>query len=344
MLYQNRVDFCHFDCAKAPGLNERKSVHISNIDRLEIVPPRELSHRPNVKKQRDSGIKWLVTDQESGTSLLHFLRQKVDARFSMRKLKQLIDSGACQLNGKAERFSTKFVGRGDTVHLMLSESPESHVALILEPQRILHADDDLLIYDKPPTTVSDDQRFLDLLQKEFGQLQLMHRLDRDTTGVLLFARTPAAAKKLLSQFQQRNIKKEYLAIVDGVPHQQSDLIENFLGKKCIYEGQALWGAVPKSKGLFAKTAWMVQQTGKRAALLLCLPETGRTHQIRVHLSEIGHPILGDIQYGGNSTFRSKRMMLHASKLLFQHPRHAQLFSIAAPLPADFQEILGAVIG
>jgi RluA family pseudouridine synthase len=166
---------------------------------------------------------------------------------------------------------------------------------------------------------------------------LLHRLDKDTTGVLLFARNEVAAKEIENLFKKRHIKKTYLAIVRGIPSKSSGIIKNYLGKLHTYHGQTIWGAVSENKGLPAKTFWKIKKKCGDASLLICHPETGRTHQIRAHLSELGHPILGDHQYGGTTTglYHPERVLLHASELTFEHPTTKKMIHIKSPLPEDF---------
>nr|MBA3817181.1 RNA pseudouridine synthase [Parachlamydiaceae bacterium] len=143
-------------------------------------------------------------------------------------------------------------------------------------------------------------------------------------------------------FKQRKVKKTYLAIVDGLPKSSQGIIDNFLGKISIYEGQTLYGEVSKAKGgLSARTVWKKEKTGVAASFIICYPETGRTHQLRVHLSGLGHPILGDYQYGRSfkCSFRPQRMLLHAYEITFENPVTNQLIQVIAKQPADFVEAI-----
>jgi 23S rRNA-/tRNA-specific pseudouridylate synthase len=146
-------------------------------------------------------------------------------------------------------------------------------------------------------------------------------------------------------FKQRAVKKQYHALVDGKVKGDRGTIDNALGKICSYQGQSVWGEVPPGQGLPARTDWEVVARGADATLLLCRPMTGRTHQIRVHLSGMGHPILGDSQYGKTFTcaFRPQRCMLHASELAFEHPVTGKEIAIHSPLPEDFKEAIARVM-
>jgi RluA family pseudouridine synthase len=278
--------------------------------------------------------RWDVQQKQSGQSLQLFLKEKLtDA--SGKQIKRLIDSGRCLLNGKPERFSSRLVGAGDIVELDHSSSIPKAAAV--DTNSILFLDEGLIVYNKPAGIASDDQELLKHLKKQFGEAILLHRLDKETTGILLFARDEQTAKAIEGLFKKRLVKKTYLAIVDGVPKKPLGIIENHLGKLHVYQGQTIWGEVPQ--GLYAKTNWKVQQSGNGAAMLSCQPETGRTHQIRVHLSGIGHPILGDHQYGRAATckYRPQRTLLHASSISFEHPFTKKMFHIDSPMPQDFIE-------
>jgi 23S rRNA pseudouridine955/2504/2580 synthase/23S rRNA pseudouridine1911/1915/1917 synthase len=282
--------------------------------------------------------RWEVSQKQSGISLQVFLKEKLGEGVSAKQIKRAIDAGKCLLNGKAERFSSRLVGFGDKVELDISPPKEKSKQVdIKESERVLYSDDDLIAYNKPASIVSDSKDLLDVLEKRFGSVILLHRLDKDTTGVLLFARNELAAKAIETLFKKRLVKKTYLAFVNGIPAKSSGVIENFLGKLHVYQGQTVWGAVLREKGLLAKTTWEIKKKGKGAALILCRPETGRTHQIRVHLSSLGHPILGDHQYGRAFTcdYRPQRVLLHAAEIVFEHPRTKQLLTIKAVLPEDF---------
>ena len=191
-----------------------------------------------------------------------------------------------------------------------------------------------MAYNKPSGITSDDVSISNFLNSIYGKSILLHRLDKDTSGVLLFAKTLSSAKEIEGLFKQRLIKKTYHALVEGNP-KPSGKIENYLGKLKTYQGQTLFGEVSKDKGLLAITSWKVEKSYNGVSLLLCSPTTGRTHQIRVHLSEMGHPILGDYQYGRHFScdYKAKRMMLHASRIQFKD------FNINAPLPVEFKDWL-----
>lgn len=288
---------------------------------------------------------WRVSSEESGLSILDFLKKKIGPDYSARKIKQMVDTGFCTLNGRVERFASKSIGTGDRLSLILNEALSPKVPLF-DSTRILYQDDAILAYNKPPGVVSDDHKFLKELEKAIGSsLILLHRLDKETSGVLLFSKSKECADHITEQFRLREVKKCYYAIVDGVVGKQTGVIENFLGKRSVYQGQAMWGSVEEKKGLFAKTLWKVRKKGKTATWMECHPETGRTHQIRVHMAEMGHPILGDFQYGRvfHCPYRPSRILLHAADITLQHPYKTQMIYIQAPIPDDFKMAMEEVL-
>jgi RluA family pseudouridine synthase len=283
---------------------------------------------------------WVVPASAAGMKLQTFLQQQLPSHYSLRQLKKAIEENCCQVNGRTERFASFLVGEGDTL-LLHPIKLVKEAKIVFEAPRLLYEDASLLIYNKPARTPSDSEALLNALQSHSPQLRLIHRLDRDTTGVLLFAKNEMAFVQMVEIFKQQRIDKKYLAIVEGIPHHRSGKVSNYLGEKRRYQGQTVWGSVPKSQGVAAVTEWRVAQSGNHSALLECFPKTGRTHQIRVHLSEMGHPLLGDYQYGRTfeSPFRPSRYLLHAQRVRFVTQKGIEI-EVEAPLPKDFHEAMG----
>ncbi len=172
---------------------------------------------------------------------------------------------------------------------------------------------------------------------------IVHRLDRDTSGVILAAKSDAAHRGLAAQFAARTVRKEYLALVAGVPAAAGGAIRRQIGR---HPRQRHRMAVVAG-GRAAHTDWtVVESFGAVAALLRCVLHTGRTHQIRVHLRAIGHSLLGDRVYGWKPDPRlpgePTRVMLHAERLALTHPVTGRELDLRAPVPPDFQELAGAL--
>lgn len=276
-------------------------------------------------------MKWLVPAPQK---LISFLQQQLGEEYSGKKLRKALESNLCRINGKIERFGSASVQKGDRVEI--SPSWKSLINPLSTRFETIYEDEFFKIVDKPAGWICEPAQAI----KTFGPGHfLVHRLDKDTTGLLLIAKSPEARDRLMEQFEQRTIQKQYLALVDGVPQEVEGVRKSLLTKKGAFEGQTIWGS--GQSGLTAVTHWRQISKGKMAALLLCEPETGRTHQIRVHMAEMGHPILIDRQYA--KQFRCplfvSRPLLHAAQLNFIHPFTKKSLSISAPLPVDMCECL-----
>lgn len=284
---------------------------------------------------------WQVTREESGMRLLQFLRSKLEEKCSLRFLKQSLERNLCFVNGRAERFASTLVGRGDVVEFIYRPPQVSTSRKFLSP--ILYEDDDFLIIDKAAGVNSEDTGLLEDLKskRSLTYLELAHRLDKETSGVLIFIKSEEAKEAISRLFKNRKILKSYFAIVQGIPKESKGRIINYLGKTTTYVGQNLWGEVAKEKGALAITEWEVVRKGEVASLLACYPHTGRTHQIRVHLAGMGYPILGDSLYhrGKSIDYQPKRCLLHASKIEFTHPVSGKNVCVESALPVDFIQAL-----
>ncbi|OYV48522.1 MAG: hypothetical protein B7X06_01205 [Verrucomicrobia bacterium 21-51-4] len=166
---------------------------------------------------------------------------------------------------------------------------------------------------------------------------VVHRLDKETSGVILFAKTDETYHALTRAFAEREMRKEYVAIVGGSPRLKSGRIDKPIGRHP--QHRVKMAVIPLARE--ALTDWRIEKNfGPRFTLLRLFPHTGRTHQLRVHLSSIGHPIMGDKLYGFRpklgDTVEAPRVMLHADKIEFTHPMTGELLTIQAPWPEDFK--------
>lgn len=283
-------------------------------------------------------LKFKITSDEHGKKLLALLRDRCPETYSMKLLKRAVDGKRCRVNGVVERFSTRRLAARDLVEVDLEDL--AHTSLEVG---ILYEDEWLLICNKPAGLVSENKPFNALLPAYAGKLQLVHRLDKETTGAIILAKTSEIKEKMETLFAQREIEKLYLCIVDKEVRRLEGVIDTPLTKKASFAGQSIWRGV-KQGGLEACTHWKCKKRGKDASLLLCAPQTGRTHQIRVHLSEMGHPILGDHQYAKRFScpLKLKRFLLHAALLTFKHPETGAPIKVKAPLPEDFKSAYTAL--
>jgi len=276
-------------------------------------------------------VKWLVPSQQK---LVSFLQGHL-GDYSGKFLRKLLEANLCRINGRVERFGSRVVKGGDAVEL--APSWKSLLTPKLTTFATFYEDEFLKIVGKPANWVCTDQEAL----KAFGPKHyLVHRLDKDTTGLLIVAKSPQARDQLMELFEKREVEKQYLALVDGIPTEEQGVRKSLFAKKGSFEGQTIWGS--SNQGLTAVTAWKTIARGRNAALILCEPETGRTHQIRVHMAEMGHPILVDRQYA--KSFRCslffQRPLLHAHRLRFSFQGNA--IDVTAPLPSDMNDALRSV--
>ncbi len=205
-----------------------------------------------------------------------------------------------------------------------------------DPPRVLHADDSLLVVDKPAGLLSVPGRGEDRadcliarLRADFPDVLLVHRLDLDTSGVMVFARTRAAQGGLGKQFEARGVKKVYIARLHGEMAEKQGRVDLPL----IVD----WPNRPRQHvnhetGKPAVTDWRAIRTGNGETRVRLMPQTGRSHQLRVHMAEIGHPILGDPLYATGEARDHPRLMLHAESLRFRHPDTGVSMTFSAPCP------------
>lgn len=253
------------------------------------------------------------------------------------------------------------VRAGEEIKFSLPETRPSELRAAPIPLAVLWEDDHFLALDKPPGMVvhpgagtGEDTLVHALLAHCAGKLSgiggiarpgIVHRLDRGTSGVILAAKTDAAHRGLAAQFAKRTVVKEYLALAAGAPSTAGGSIRRPIGRDP-RKRHRMAVTAEAGGGRSARTDWMVvERFGKEAALLKCVLHTGRTHQIRVHLKSIGHPLLGDTVYGWNAKPGQppvSRVMLHAEHIALEHPITGRRLDFRAPLPADFSELMKAL--
>lgn len=279
---------------------------------------------------------WSIGKRQARQKVIDFLKGYLED-VSNKTLKKWIDGGALKINGSIERFASTVLRERDRLEFTI---PAEMIKLEYSPKRLLHVDREFFIYDKPIGISCDEKGLIAHLKQAHPHARLIHRLDKETSGAILLATTKEMQEKLEETFKERDVSKTYLALVSGVPQAMQGKIHNRLGKVGAFSGQTLYGAV-KQGGLEAITHWKVLKKGKHASLIQCSPETGRTHQIRVHMAELGHPILGDLLYGKNvrCPYKSSRMLLHASQLSFRNPATREIITVEAPLDHAFQEAM-----
>lgn len=202
-----------------------------------------------------------------------------------------------------------------------------------EQQDVLYVDEDIIVVDKPSGLLSVPGRgpekaicALSYIAQDFGEAMVVHRLDMDTSGILMFARNKSAQSFLSTQFQRRNVEKAYEAIVLGAPSETAGKIDLPIAKYSL--NRPVRHIDPD--GQEAITRWELTSKTHSTCRLVLRPVTGRSHQLRLHLSAVGHPILGDPIYGQEDT--AHRLLLHATELVLPHPSERRTIRFDAPAP------------
>jgi RluA family pseudouridine synthase len=208
---------------------------------------------------------------------------------------------------------------------------------------ILFEDQWLLVVNKSPGITVEKENIERCVRKESF---LVHRIDKDTSGILLIAKDEQTQEILEGMFRDRKIQKTYLAIVDGRLERTHGTIRHSLKFKNRYHGQACWTATDERSGKEAHTEYRRLAVQKEASLVVLLPKTGRTHQLRVHMATIGHPILGDYRYADQfrCPLRPERQFLHAWKIAFIHPMTHQPVEWTALVPEDMGKAAKVLFG
>lgn len=313
--------------------------------------------RPPRSQEEAEPISITVDGRMTGIRIDHFLVQTIPD-FSRSTLVASIRSGTLKVNGQ-ERKSSYRLKEGDRVHgLIRKEASDLHVEPEKIPLKILFEDQYLLALSKPPGLVvhpgSGNRRgtlanglvyYCHAIAKvgDNARPGIVHRLDKDTSGVMLVAKDERVLRLLAADFKERRVDKEYLALVHGILPEKSGRIVAAIGRHPINRQKM---TVLEDSGRHAVTNWrVVAETEGRFSLLALTIETGRTHQIRVHANHIGHPVAGDAVYGGRPRDpRFPRQMLHAARLRFVHPVTNSPLDIVAPLWPDFVAAVKQLFG
>ena len=308
----------------------------------------------------------VVSLVDSGLRLDRFLAAHCP-ELSRTRVQELIDSGHVHLDGKPAKKGSIRLRGGEQITIEISERPAIIAKAEAIPLEVLYEDEDVIAINKPAGmtvhagagTVSGTLvnallgRGLEL-SKGSDPLRpgIVHRLDKETSGVILIAKNDAAHAKLGEAFQQRAVKKTYLALVQGILKGKTGSIELAIGRDPIHRTRM---ATPRKSGRgaapanprHARTDWRVLAQIDNATLLEVQLHTGRTHQIRVHFSALKHPVVGDTLYGAASQLRVgkqvlpklERNFLHAARLGFAQPRSSDWLEVRAPLPPELRDFL-----
>jgi 23S rRNA pseudouridine1911/1915/1917 synthase len=289
------------------------------------------------------------------------------SNLSRHFIQNAIKQGAVKVNGKFAKQSLK-LSPGDKIDFTPPEPPSKEILPEDIPLDIIYEDEELIILNKQPGMIVHPARgnthgtlvnalafHSDELSTGLGEFRpgIVHRLDKNTTGVMVVTKNDTAQWKIAKQFENRQVNKTYLAIVHGTPELTADRIKIPLGIHPRFREKY---AVRPDSGKEAITFYEVLEPFRGFSLLKLTPKTGRTHQIRVHLSYIKHPIVADDMYGGKLIYRWQladtepavqepilsRVALHAFSLEFKHPATEKTVEFEAPLPQDMQNLLNSL--
>jgi 23S rRNA pseudouridine1911/1915/1917 synthase len=297
---------------------------------------------------------WQAQAENVGQRLDRYLLS-VLTDLSRTRIQQLIEDETVLVNGRASKASYA-LRLHDEVSLLEQVAQLRDTKPQLLPLDVIYEDADLLIINKAvgmvvhPAPGHARDTLVNALLAHYPELQrvgsemrpgIVHRLDKDTSGLLIVAKNTATLNAFMEQMKQHKIVKRYLALVEGVMSLEQGSIDAPIGRDPRHRQRM---AITVKESRQARTHFRVLRRFARHTLLLLQLETGRTHQVRVHLQAIGHPIVGDSTYGSKSTLGGHtlhRQFLHAYQLCFSHPHTGVMMEFEAPLPTDLQNILDA---
>jgi 23S rRNA pseudouridine1911/1915/1917 synthase len=299
-------------------------------------------------------VRLTAESDDAGKRLDQFLRQQLP-EFSRSRIQEWIKGGRVLVNSQAARAS-HVVRVGEAIDVEPADPPPLHATPEEIPLNVLYEDDDVVAIDKPAgmivhagagvhsgTLVNALLHRFSVLSGVGGALRpgIVHRLDRFTSGVLLVAKNDAAHQSLAAQFSGRKVEKVYLALVHGSLKQESGRIERPIARDPV---RRIRMTARLSEGRAAWSEYRVLRRWADVTLLEVKIGTGRTHQIRVHLSSIGHPVVGDTLYGAPGNSRLDRYFLHAHRIRFHRPSTGEQVEVVSPLTAELEEYLSNISG
>ncbi len=297
----------------------------------------------------DESLEFFVNSDNIGKRLDMFVLENMP-ELTRSRIKGLIETGEIRVNGdiKKSGYSLK---NNDFISVNILPAVELSLEPYEYPLDIIYEDNDLAIINKPcgmvthPAPGSPKDTLVNALIYNLDNLSdingvirpgIVHRLDKDTSGLIMVAKSNKAHLSLSSQIASKECHRNYIALVDGVIKSNDGVIianidRNKKDRKLM--------AVSRDSGRYAETHYKVLERYKKYCLVEYELKTGRTHQIRVHSKHIGHPIVGDLQYGGSTKLYDKGQLLHAYKISFTHPQTGEFMEFTADLPNYFKDIL-----
>ena len=294
----------------------------------------------------------IIISEKDGVRLDKFLAEETDKTRSF--IQKAIEDGCVTVNGKAGLTKTK-VKIGDEI---IFDEPEIKTLDIVPqdiPLEIVYEDDDLIVINKPkgmvvhPAPGNPDNTLVNAVMAHCGERLstinsvirpgIVHRIDKDTSGLLVIAKNDESHLKLSEQFKVHSIERIYTAVVKGSFRETTGTVNAPIGRHPVHRKKM---AVTDKNSKHAVTHFKVLEELDGYTLVECRLETGRTHQIRVHMSYIGHTLLGDTLYGDKNKLQIEGQVLHAGVLGFDHPKTGEFMRFECPIPNEFQEILNKI--
>ena len=295
---------------------------------------------------------FIVEDVDAGKRLDSFLAEKNTANYTRSFIGKMIEENLVLYNGKPSKASTK-IKIGDRIELFEKEPEPLAVKGEEIPLEIVYEDDDLMVINKPrgmvvhPAPGHTSGTLVNAVLSHAGESLssingvlrpgIVHRIDKDTSGLILVCKNDFSHKALAKQLEEHSITRRYHAICSGRLKEEQGTVSAPIGRD---EKNRKQQAINYKHGKEAITHYRLLENLQNASLLECRLETGRTHQIRVHMKSIGHPLLGDPLYGPKKNlYAIKGQALHAMVLGFVHPRSGEYMEFSADYPEDFQKLL-----
>jgi 23S rRNA pseudouridine1911/1915/1917 synthase len=289
--------------------------------------------------------RFAVEESSAGLRLDEFLAARLH-RLSRMGIANLIERGACSVNGEKARAGLH-LSAGDTVEVEASHAPPNSMTPDAIPLEVVHEDEHLIVVVKPAGVLVHPTRgvkrgtlanalayhFNRFRTAEFIRPGIVHRLDRDTSGLLAVAKTQGALSRLTQHFQRRLVEKRYTAVVRGRVGREEMTIMAPIGRD--EDARPRWRVL--EGGRQSETRLRLLGTNGERSLVELEPVTGRTNQLRIHCAHVGHAIVGDRLYGSDT---HERLCLHASRLAFRHPATNESLEFSSPLPAEAASAFG----
>ncbi|MFD0588039.1 RluA family pseudouridine synthase [Paenibacillus sp. GCM10027627] len=313
-----------------------------------------MSNQTHEETNETNEYEWVATSAEAGDRIDKYIVEQMDeAGVSRTQVQEWIKGGAALVNGKAVKANYKLY-ENDAVSLIVPDAEDANITPENIPLEIVYEDSDVIVINKPrgmvvhPAPGHSSGTVVNALMYHCKDLSgingmvrpgIVHRIDKDTTGLLMAAKNDLAHVSLAEQLKEHTVTRKYIALVHGnVPHDHGT-IEAPIGRDS--SDRKLF-TVTDHNSKEAVTHFIVQERLNDYTVLELQLETGRTHQIRVHMKYIGYPLAGDPVYGRNKTVALNGQALHAAVLGLTHPRTGERLLFEAPLPADMEHVLNSL--